>query len=131
MINIKLMLKFNEIAYNNLKIGVKYIILQQTENKKTKFENKIYIGIFDGFSEKYPKEITCWKKTHITYSTNNYSTNNSNKKIYEGDIELNKYTVKRKYLVLNPQKEIIQNNMESRALNIILREIIGDNNFCY
>ena len=121
------MLQFKEISYNSLKIGVRYIILQQIENKK-KFENKIYVGIYNGVSEKYPKEVTCWTKTHITYSTNN---NYSNKKIYEGDIELNKYTVKRKYMELNSQKEMIQNNMESRALNIILRSIIGDNNFCY
>jgi hypothetical protein len=118
------MLQFKEIMYNSLKIGTRYIILQQIENKK-KFENKIYVGIFNGVSEKYPDEISSWKKTYISYS------NNSNKKIYEGDIELNKYTVKRKYMELNPQKEIIQNNMEFRALNIILRAIIGDNNFCY
>ena len=120
------MLKFKEIKYNELKKGVKYIILQQIEsNKKNKkFENKIYIGIFDGVSEKYPNEITCWANTHISYSSNK-------KKFFEGYVELNKYTFKRKYLTIDSQKEIIQNNMERRALNIILRNITGDITFYY
>jgi hypothetical protein len=122
------MLKFKEVSYDKLKKGIKYVILQQIENKK-KFENKIYIGIFKGPSEKYPDEVTSWEKTYITYSTNNNYLNN--KKIYEGDIELNKYTFKRKYMELNSQKEMIQNNMEYRALNIILRAIIGDKHFSY
>ena len=34
-------------------------------------------------------------------------------------------------MILDSQKETIQNNMESRALNIILRLLIGDNSFSY
>ena len=44
---------------------------------------------------------------------------------------LNEKRCKRKYMILDSQKETIQNNMEARALNIILRLILGDNNFCY
>lgn len=120
------MLYFKEISYDKLKIGIKYIIIQHSNNQKyNKYDNKIYIAIFGGKSEKYPNEITCWNNTHISY------LNNYNKKIFEGQIELNKYTIKRKYLTLDSQKKNIQNNMERRAINIILRNIIGDNNFYY
>jgi hypothetical protein len=120
------MLRFKEIKYNELKKGVKYIILQQIEcEKNKKCNNKIYIGIFDGVSEKYPNEVTCWCNTHISYSTN------YNKKFFEGYVELNKYTFKRKYLTIDSQKVIIQNNMERRAVNIILRNVTGDINFYY
>jgi hypothetical protein len=44
---------------------------------------------------------------------------------------LNEKRCKRKYMILDSQKETIQNNMEARALNIILRSIIGDKNFSY
>jgi hypothetical protein len=47
------------------------------------------------------------------------------------ELSLNKYTFKRKYMILDSQKETIQNNMESSALNIILRLLIGDNSFSY
>jgi len=64
-------------------------------------------------------------KTYISYLTNH------NKKYLVGELSLNKYTFKRKYMILDSQKEIIQNNMEARAINIILRSILRDNNFCY
>ena len=66
-----------------------------------------------------------WGKTHVSYLTN------CNKKYLVGELSLNKYTFKRKYMILDSQKEKIQNDMESRALNIILRLILGDNSFCY
>ena len=53
------------------------------------------------------------------------------KKYIIGDTAFNKYTNKKTYLILDSQIEIIQNNMEARALNIIIRKILGDNNFCY
>jgi hypothetical protein len=66
-------------------------------------------------------------KTHISYSP--FS---SDKKKYKvGDISFNRYTYERTYLILDSQRDIIQNNMEARALNIILRRLIGDNTFCY
>jgi hypothetical protein len=48
-----------------------------------------------------------------------------------GELSLNKYTFKRKYTLLDSQKEIIQNNIQAHALNIILRLLIGDNNVSY
>jgi hypothetical protein len=86
----------------------------------------IYVGIFNGYCNKYTVgEITNWGKTHISYS------DSFNKKYKVGDISFNRYTYERTYLILVSQRDIIQNNMESRAVNIILRRIIGDNNFCY
>ena len=114
-------MKFIEVNYNDLKLGTKYIILEQF--KKT---DLIYVGIFNGYYNKYTiGEISHWVKTHVSYLTN------YNKKYLVGELELNKYTFKRKYMMLDSQKEIIQNNMEARALNIILRSLIGDNSFYY
>jgi len=70
-------------------------------------------------------EISNWRKTYMTCMTN------YNIKYFLGDVALNKYTYKRKYLILESQREIIQNNMEERAVNLILRMVLGDNNFCY
>lgn len=59
-------LKFKEVPYNELKLGMKYII-----TNKSKFvfnSNKVYVGIFNGYSNKYTfGEITNWGKNHITY----------------------------------------------------------------
>ena len=119
-------LKFKEVHYNDLRLGTKYII---TDNSKYIIKsNKVYVGIFNGYCNKYTLgEITNWGKLHITYSP--YT--NSNKKYNSYDISFNKYTNDRRYLILDSQKEYIQNNMERRAINIILRRIIGDNNFYY
>jgi hypothetical protein len=111
------MLKFKEVSYGDLMLGNKYIIQDATYNK-------IYIGIFNGYSNQYTlNEISYWGKTFISYLTN------INKKYLIGNVEMNKYTTNRKYLVLESQKDIIQNNMENRALHIILRRLLGDNLF--
>jgi hypothetical protein len=90
--------------------------------------NKMYVGIFNGYCNKYTiGEITNWGKLCITY----YPYTNLNKKYNSHDTSFNKYTNERTYLILDSQKDIIQNNMERRAVNIILRQIIGDNNFYY
>jgi hypothetical protein len=116
-------MKFIEVKYNDLKLGVKYIIINQLNQIE---KEKIYIGIFNGFCNKHTiNEISHWGKAYISYLTN------YNKKYPIGDLSLNKYSFKRKYMILESQKEIIQNNMEARALKIILTSIIGDNNFCY
>jgi len=113
-------MKFIEVGYHELKLGSKYIIINNLKHEK------IYIGIFTGYCNKYNiAEISNWGKTYVSYLTN-YNT-----KYIIGDLALNRYSFKRKYMILDSQKETIQNNMESRALNIILRSILGDNNFCY
>ena len=115
-------MKFIEVNYNDLKIGTKYLIINQFKPEK----DKIYIGIFNGYYNNYTfKEITCWGKAYISYLTN------YNKKYHVGDLLLNKYTYKRKYMILDSQKQKIQENMEARALKTILIILIGDNNFCY
>ena len=118
-------LKFKEVSYNELRLGTKYII---TNHSRYVFKsNKVYVGIFNGYCNKYTVgEITNWSKTHITYSPCK-----NNKKYKVGDISFNKYSDDRIYLVLDSQRDIIQNNMESRALNIILRRLIGDDSFYY
>lgn len=114
-------MKFKEVSYNELKLGTKYII--QHHFNAT---DKIYIGTFNGYCNKYTiDEISHWGKTYVSYLTN------YNKKYLVGELSLNKYTFKRKYMILDSQKETIQNNMEARALNIILRLLIGDNSFSY
>lgn len=113
-------MKFVEVNYSDLKLGTKYLIINQLKSEK------IYIGTFNGFSNKYTiGEISCWGKAYISYLTN------YNKKYLIGDLLLNKYTYKRKYMILESQKQKIQENMEARALKTILRILIGDNNFCY
>jgi hypothetical protein len=64
-------------------------------------------------------------KTNITYLPF------SNKTYKVGDVSFNKHVQNRTYLVLDSQRDLIQNNMESRAVNIILRRIIGEETFCY
>lgn len=118
-------LKFKEVCHNNLRLGTKYIITDSSQYVFT--NNKVYVGIFNGYGNNYRvAEITNWEKTHITYSQ---SINNKKYKV--GDISFNRYTYERTYLVLDSQRDIIQNNMEARALNIILRRLIGDNSFYY
>lgn len=114
-------MKFIEVNYNDLKLGTKYIILNHLNAT-----DNIYIETFNGYCNKYTiGEISHWRKTYISYLTN------YNKRYMVGDLALNKYTFKRKYMILDSQKETIQNNMEARALNIILRLLIGDNHFSY
>lgn len=114
-------MKFIEANYNDLKLGTKYIILDQFKKN-----DKIYVGTFNGYYNKYTiGEISNWVKTYVSYLSN------YNKKYLIGELSLNKYTFKRKYMILDSQKETIQNNMEARALNIILRLLIGDNSFSY
>ena len=112
-------MKFKEVNYTDLKLGSKYIIIHN-------HIDKVYVGIFNGYSNQYTiGEISFWGKTYTSY------LNKIHKKYIMGDIGLNRYTYKRKYLVLESRREEIQNNMETRAINIILRMILGDNNFCY
>jgi len=119
-------LKFKEVSYNNLRLGTKYIITDPSQYVFT--NNKVYVGIFNGYGNNYRvAEITNWEKIHITYSPFTPQT----KKYKVGDVSFNKYAHERTYLVLDSQRIIIQNNMESRSLNIILRRLIGDNSFYY
>ena len=113
-------MKFIEVSYNDLKLGTKYIIINNVKH------DKVYVGTFTGYCNKYSmSEITNWGKTYASYLTN------YNRRYMIGDLSLNRYTFKRRYMILDSQKETIQNNMEARAVNIILRLILGDNNFCY
>lgn len=121
-------MKFKEVLYSDLKLGTKYVIMHSLQYKDEISERnqRVHIGIFNGYCNKYTfREISYWGKTYISYLTN------FNKKYLVGDVSFNKYTDKKTYLILDSQIETIQNNMEARALNIIIRKILGDNNFCY
>jgi|UniRef100_A0A6C0D2E7 hypothetical protein len=49
-------MKFVEVNYKDLKLGTKYIIQHQ-------FTDKIYVGIFNGYCNKYTiGEISHWGK---------------------------------------------------------------------
>ena len=118
-------MKFKEVLYSDLKMGLKYVIIHSLQYKNDT-NDRVHIGIFNGYCNKYTiGEISHWRNTYISYLTN------FNKKYIIGDTAFNKYTNKKTYLILDSQIEIIQNNMEARALNIIIRKILGDNNFCY
>lgn len=118
-------MKFKEVLYSDLKLGSKYLIMHSLQFKDEK-NDRVYIGRFNGYCNKYTfREISYWGKTYITYLTN------FNKKYLVGDVSFNRYSDKKQYLILDSQIETIQNNMEARALNIIIRTIIGDNNFSY
>ena len=123
-------MRFKEVNYNDLKLGQKYII-SHVINKEMQTPSplpgdKCYVGIFNGYCNYYSmREISNLRKTYISY------LNNINYMHILGDMSFNKHTQKKKYLILESQIETIQNNMESRALNIILRMILGDNNFSY
>ena len=120
-------MKFKEVLYSDLKLGTKYVIMHSLQCKDDIHRSeRVHIGTFNGYCNKYTfHEISYWGKTYISYLTN------FNKKYLVGDVSFNKYSDKKTYLILDSQIETIQNNMEARALNIILRMILGDNNFCY
>ena len=121
-------MKFIEVNYSDLKLGTKYVImhsLQYKDERSQRYE-RVHVGTFNGYCNKYAfREISHWGKTYISYLTN------FNKKYLVGDVSFNKHTDKKTYLILDSQIETIQNNMEARALNIIIRMILGDNNFSY
>ncbi len=120
-------MKFKEVLYSDLKLGTKYVIMHSLQYKDVNYRSeRVHIGIFNGYCNKYTfREISYWSNAYISYLTN------FNKKYLVGDVSFNKYTDKKTYLILDSQIETIQNNMEARALNIIIRMILGDNNFCY
>ena len=64
-------MKFIEVSYNDLKLGTKYLIINQM--KQT---DQIYIGIFNGYCNHHTiREISYWGKAYISYLTN-YNKNN-------------------------------------------------------
>ena len=112
-------MKFKEVLYSDLKLGSKYIIMHTLQYKDNHISDRVHIGIFNGYCNKYTiGEISHWGKTYISYLTN------YNKKYFVGDVSFNKHSDKKTYLILDSQIETIQNNMEARALNIIIRMIL-------
>ena len=115
-------LVFEEVDFIKLVKGIKYFIIFKFN---AKCQSMIDIGIFDKYIDTdlvipeknaYFTNITCMDDKSNTFKLNNKSYYN--------------YKT-RHFLRMISQKGIIQKAMEQRALNIILRNITGDNLFKY
>jgi hypothetical protein len=111
-------LVLKEVGFNNLKKGTKYIIKRCNEIH--------FIGNFNYYITNYENSA----------NFNNAYSINGTTKIFV--CTLNFYDKKSRYEILNHKyykviykKEKIQQAMELRAVNIILRSIIGDASFVY
>ncbi len=96
---------FKRVLIDDLKEGKKYFIDFYVRNR---YENRI--GIFIKFIE---DDFACFKITYYGWALNYYIDDMSY--FYE----------------FNSTKEKLQNAMELRAINIILRKVIGDDSFIY
>jgi len=116
-------LVFEKVEFINLVKGIKYLIIF---NFNAKCKSMIDIGIFDKYIDTglfipeknaYFKNITCMNDDN----SNTFKLKNTSYYNYKG----------RHFFRIISQKERIQKAMEQRALNIILRNITGDNTFKY
>jgi hypothetical protein len=96
---------FKRVLIDDLKEGKKYFIDFYVRNR---YENRI--GIFIKFIK---DDFACFKISYYGWVMNYYIDDMSY--FYE----------------FNSNKEQIQNAMEQRAINIILRKVIGDESFIY
>jgi len=111
------LLLFKEVRFKHLKKGTKYIIKRANESENIQF---IYTGKFTDYFPKLEnvsmfdevKEIMGIKKI------------NSHKVNFFNEYHITYYS-------LDGQKEKIQEAMEIRAINQVLRKIIGDESFVY
>lgn len=115
---------FEEVSFDNLKHKEKYLILYNV--------NSYNIGIFKMYNTRHV--------VHNYHSTTPIATfKYARFNIIQIDniyVEITRHFSKNftrsiKYFKLNNNKHLIQEAMEQRALNIILRNLIGDNMFKY
>lgn len=111
-------LVLKEVGFNNLKKGTKYIIKRRNEIH--------FIGNFNYYIDNYE---------NCANFDNAYSINGTLKTFVW---KLNFYDKKSRHKILNHkyykviyQTEKIQEAMELRAVNQVLRKIIGDASFVY
>ena len=123
-------LTFETVPFDKLVNNQKYLIIPDINNGTNTYEytNEKKIGIFILYRTIY----YTGESTDIAAQFIETGFCNGNIAIYDR----NQYTYyfkksNRNYLKLNPKKKLIQQAMEQRALNIILRVIIGDNTFTY
>ena len=124
--NLNLMdhLVFEKVDFIKLVKGIKYLIIF-----KAKCQSMIDIGIFDTYQPididlfYVPEETANFINITCINDCNSHSYKLKNTSYYD----LNT----RNFFRIIPQKEKIQKAMEQRALNIILRNITGENMFNY
>ena len=110
-------LVLKEVGFGNLKKGMKYVIKQRNEIH--------FIGNFNNYND---INKNCASFDHA-YSIHGQI------KLYVWKINLfdigSRYKISHKYYMVIHQKEKIQNAMELRAINQILKKIICDDTFVY
>jgi hypothetical protein len=109
---------FCEIDIDALITGKRYII-QENSHQHTR---TIY-GKFDNY---FNPHTTCWSST--TYTVISYCRSQH---FYQHTLQLNNMIKKATFYKMMSSKTKIQNAMEMRALNLILKRIIGDCTFVY
>jgi len=96
---------FEEIAYQELVVGEKYKI------KDLPYSRSYYTGIF---KESYRRNVDYQSFDNVFYHC------------YDKQNYFNVSFTRKFYFRLIPQKERIQQSMESRALDMILKRLIND-----
>uniref|UniRef100_A0A6C0EV84 Uncharacterized protein n=1 Tax=viral metagenome TaxID=1070528 RepID=A0A6C0EV84_9ZZZZ len=119
------MLTFVSLPLSELVQGTKYRI----EENLYGVREIIFIGMFNGYQQHNEGKYLLWKK--IFY----FIKNGDEEVIIPKYIEETQMDILspfgRKYFKLISSKEKIQNEMEIRAINLILQNIIGDKTFSY
>lgn len=113
------LLNFCEVDNDDLKIGEKYMIQERSyQHTRT---------IYGVFAEYITQHITEWSKNMYTIESSYMQTET----YYASNIRLNIITKKCEFYKLISSKEQIQQDMENRAINLILQKLIGDDAFNY
>jgi hypothetical protein len=119
------MLSFATLHLSDLTKGVKYMI----EENSVHVNELIFIGNFNGYQQHNEEKYLSW--TNILY----FSKMVGDELITPNQVEEMRMSVLspfgRKYYKLVSSKEKIQSAMETRAVNLILQQLIGDSTFTY
>jgi len=115
---------FEEVSFDNLKHKEKYLILYNV--------NSYNIGIFTMYNTRHVVHNSHSIRPIATFKYARFNII----QIENMYVEITRYFSKNftkqvKFFKLNSKKHLIQEAMEQRALNIILRNLIGDNMFKY
>jgi len=122
------MLIFVQITHNELVQGTKYKI-----EENFLYYLRTFICIYDGKIYECDinneiEEYTVWK--NISFVAEHTIEKNIIKRLYLDSIQMSEMYLKQIYKLVS-SKEKIQNAMETRAINTILQNIIGDKTFVY
>jgi len=109
-------LNFKPVHWTSLEIGKKYVI-----KKGSKIFGPWYQYV--GTLEKNVDDYLTFSSVVLTDLKTNYTQHKDSVMIHS----LQPYT----YYILDPQKYKIQDEMELRAVNRVLQNVVGDIEFCY